>query len=82
MWNLVSVHLETVSVLVHDRCTDCAKRTIGSEIVLDAPDGTPRWRGSVNLEIVLILTQDRCPVCAEHTIGSEIVLDEPDGTDK
>ena len=23
-------------------CTVCAKRTIGSEIVLDAPDGTPR----------------------------------------
>ena len=25
-----------------DRCTVCAERTIGSEIVLDAPDGTPR----------------------------------------
>ena len=25
-----------------DRCTVCAKRTIGSETVLDAPDGTPR----------------------------------------
>ena len=25
-----------------DRCTVCAKRTIGSEIVLDALDGTPR----------------------------------------
>ena len=24
---------------------DCAKRTIGSDIVLDAPDGTPRRRG-------------------------------------
>ena len=23
-------------------CTVCAERTIGSEIVLDAPDGTPR----------------------------------------
>jgi hypothetical protein len=23
-------------------CTICAKRTIGSEIVFDAPDGTPR----------------------------------------
>jgi hypothetical protein len=30
-------------VSVQDRCTVCAKRTIGSEIVLDAPDGTPRW---------------------------------------
>jgi hypothetical protein len=42
MWNLVSVHLEIVSVLVQDRCTVCAKHTICSEILLDAPDGTPR----------------------------------------
>jgi hypothetical protein len=41
MWNLVSVRLEMVLVLVQDRCTLCTKRTIGSEIVLDAPDGTP-----------------------------------------
>ena len=40
MWNLILVRLETVLVLVHDRCTVCAKRTIGSEILLDAPDGT------------------------------------------
>jgi hypothetical protein len=38
MWNLVSIHLETV--LVQDRCMVCAKRS--SEIILDAPDGTPR----------------------------------------
>ena len=42
MWNLILVRLETVLVSVHDRCTVCAKRTIGSEILLDAPDGTPR----------------------------------------
>ena len=42
MWNLVSVHLEMVLVSVQDRCMVCAKRTIGSEIILDAPDGTPR----------------------------------------
>ena len=24
-----------------DSCTVCAKRTLGSEIVLDAPNGTP-----------------------------------------
>ena len=24
------------------RCTVCAERTIGMEIILDAPDGTPR----------------------------------------
>jgi hypothetical protein len=28
--------------LDEDWCTVCAKRTIGSEIILDAPDGTPR----------------------------------------
>ena len=37
-----SIRLEMVLVLVQDRCTVCAKRTIGSDIVLDAPDGTPR----------------------------------------
>jgi len=36
-----SVRLEMVLVLVQDRCTVCAKRTIGSDIVMDAPDGTP-----------------------------------------
>ena len=39
-WKLVSVHFEIVLILTHDRCTVCVKRTIGSEIVLDAPDGT------------------------------------------
>ena len=29
-------------VSVQDRCTDCAKCTIGSKIILDAPNGTPR----------------------------------------
>jgi hypothetical protein len=38
MWNLGSVHFETVLVLVQDRCTFCA----GSKIVLDAHDGTAR----------------------------------------
>ena len=42
MWNLVSVHLEMVLVSVQDRCMVCAKHTIGSEIVLDLPNGTPR----------------------------------------
>jgi hypothetical protein len=26
---------------VQDRCTVCAKHTVGSEIVLDTPDDTP-----------------------------------------
>ena len=32
MWNLVLVRLQTVLVPVQDKCTVCAKRTIGSEI--------------------------------------------------
>ena len=32
---------------VQDRCAICAKRTIGSEIILDAPNGTPRDDGLV-----------------------------------
>ena len=31
MWNLVSVQLEAVLVSEQDRCTVCAKHTIGSE---------------------------------------------------
>jgi len=34
--NHVSVRLEMVLVSVQDRCTICAKRTIGLETVLDA----------------------------------------------
>jgi hypothetical protein len=40
---LISVHLEIVLILTQDRCTVCAKCTIGSVIILDAPNGTPRW---------------------------------------
>jgi hypothetical protein len=57
MWNHALVHLEIVLVSVQDWCTVYAKRTIGLEIILDAPDGTPTWTLiSVHLEIVLILT--------------------------
>jgi hypothetical protein len=34
-------------VSVQDRCTACAKRTIGSVIVLDTPNGTPTDMGHV-----------------------------------
>jgi hypothetical protein len=42
MWNLDLVHLETMLVSVQHRCTVHTKGTIGSKIVLDAPDGTTR----------------------------------------
>jgi hypothetical protein len=37
-WNLVLVLLEIVLILTQDRCTVC----VGSETVLDAPNGTLR----------------------------------------
>ena len=42
MWNLISACLDIVSTSVQDRCTVCAKNIIGSDIILDAPDDTPR----------------------------------------
>jgi hypothetical protein len=39
---LISFHLEIVLILTQDSCMVCAKRIIGLEIVLDAPDGTHR----------------------------------------
>jgi hypothetical protein len=41
-WKLVSVYLEIVLILMQDRWTVWAERTIGMEIILDAPDGTLR----------------------------------------
>jgi hypothetical protein len=45
MWvmsNLILVYLEKVLLSVQDRCTVCAKHTIGLVIVLDAPNDAPR----------------------------------------
>ena len=36
-WKHVSVRLEIVLILTQDRSMVCVERTIGSEIVLDAP---------------------------------------------
>ena len=41
-WKVVIVHFEIVLILTQDRCTVCAKHLIGLEIILDAPDITPR----------------------------------------
>jgi hypothetical protein len=37
-----SVHLEKWVILMQDRCTVCIERAVGSDIVLDSPDRTPR----------------------------------------
>ena len=34
--------LDIEPIFTQDRCTVCVERTIGSNIVLDAHDGTPR----------------------------------------
>ena len=39
---LVLARLEIVLILTQDRRTVCAEHTIGSEIILDQPNGTPR----------------------------------------
>jgi hypothetical protein len=44
---LILVCLEIVLNLTQDRCAVCAERTTGSEIVLDAPGGTPWLVGHV-----------------------------------
>ena len=36
-----SVRLQIVLVLMKDSCMLCSKRTIGLDIILDAPEGTP-----------------------------------------
>jgi hypothetical protein len=40
-WKLGLVRLEIVLLLMRNWCTVCVKRTVGSKIVLEAPDGTP-----------------------------------------
>ena len=37
---------DIVLIFKQDRCTVYVERTIGSEIILDEPDGTPGCRGS------------------------------------
>jgi hypothetical protein len=41
-WKVVSVYLEIVLVRTQDSCMVCAEGTIGLEIILHTPDGTPR----------------------------------------
>jgi hypothetical protein len=56
-WKLSSVRLEIVLLLIHDWCTVCVKRIIGSEIVLEAPDGTHSLRGSCGILFRSVLRQ-------------------------
>jgi hypothetical protein len=44
---LCLVRLEIVLILTQDRCTVCTERTIGSQVVWDAPDGLVSDMGRV-----------------------------------
>jgi hypothetical protein len=48
-WKLDLARLEIVPILTQDGYMVWVKRTIGLEIVLDAPGGTPRLRGSCGI---------------------------------
>jgi hypothetical protein len=57
-------------MLMLDRCTVCAERTIGLEIVLDEVGGILGDVAECNLisvrsETVLVSMQHRCTVCAK-----------------
>ena len=41
-WKLISVISKIVLILTQDRCMVCVERNMGSDIVLDALDATPR----------------------------------------
>jgi hypothetical protein len=46
---LGSVRLEIVLLLMQDWCMVCVEHTIGLEIVLEAPDGTPSCHESCGI---------------------------------
>jgi hypothetical protein len=58
----VEVHFgpfgDSANIYAKNRCTVYAEHTIGSEIILDAPDGTLRLRGSC--QILLPSVWRRC----------------------
>ena len=64
---------DIVLILTQDRCTVCVKRTIGSEIIFDEPDGTPSRCGSCGISLLSIWRQCLC----RCKIGAWFVLDVP-----
>jgi hypothetical protein len=56
-WKLDSVRLEIVLVFVQDWCSVCVECTVGLEIVLEGPDGTPRLHGSCGILFRSVLKQ-------------------------
>jgi hypothetical protein len=56
-WKLILAHFDIELILTQNRCMVCAEHTIGSEIVLDAPNGTPRLRGWCETSFRSVLRQ-------------------------
>jgi hypothetical protein len=84
-WKLVSVHLEIVLILIQDRCTVCAERTVSSKSFWTHPMELLGDMGHVEsrfgpFEIMLVSVQDKSIVCTKCTLALKIVLDAPDGT--
>jgi hypothetical protein len=46
-WKLILGHSKIVLILTQDRYMVCAEHSIGSEIILDAPDGTARYKAQL-----------------------------------
>jgi hypothetical protein len=46
-----------VLILMQDRCMVCFECTIGSEIILDAPNGTPRRHGLCGISLLSVWRQ-------------------------
>jgi hypothetical protein len=74
-----------VLILTQDRCTVCAKHTIGLEMVLDSPmeligdvGHDDSCFGPIGDNVSVGAT--KVHVCAKCTIGSGMVLVEADGT--
>jgi hypothetical protein len=72
-------------VAVQDRCTVCAKCTIGSDIALDAYDSTPMSRGPTRSNFGLFGDSANLNTRLVHGLrrkyrGSEVILDAHDGT--
>jgi hypothetical protein len=64
---LVLVRLEIVLTLTQDMCIDCTEHTRDSKIILDAPNGTPRCRGSCGIAFKSVWREVlcRCKIIAQ-----------------
>ena len=84
-WKLNSVCLEIELVLAQDRCTVCAKRTIGLDIIFNAPMVLLGDEAQVEAQFGLFGDSANLDARYVHslrrsTIGTKVVLNAPNGT--